>query len=174
MSTVDYISFHFLCKSFLLFFKVYSFLRDIERQRVNGGRAEREGDTESEAGSRSWAVGTEPDAGLELTSCEIMAWAEVRRSTDSATQAPPLQEFLNIVTIILSVQLYIICFTSIFQLFAIIIVKGHVVFQTAYAWFTTHFLVIVVISDAVRNFFLRVLFCIFNEEQTHRIWESKS
>ena len=48
--------------------------------------AEREGDTDSEAGSRLWAVGTEPDVGLKLTDCEIMTWAEVRRSTDWATQ----------------------------------------------------------------------------------------
>ena len=47
--------------------------------------AEREGDTESEAGSRLWAVSTEPDVGLELTNYEIMAWAEVRRLTDWAT-----------------------------------------------------------------------------------------
>ena len=33
----------------------------------------REGDTESEAGSRLRAVSTEPDAGLELTNGEIMA-----------------------------------------------------------------------------------------------------
>ena len=33
---------------------------------------EREGDTESEAGSRLSAISTEPDAGLELTDCEIM------------------------------------------------------------------------------------------------------
>ena len=34
--------------------------------------AEREGDTDSEAGSRLRAVSTEPDAGLKLTDCEIM------------------------------------------------------------------------------------------------------
>ena len=34
--------------------------------------AEREGDTESEAGSRLRAISTEPDAGLEFTSCGIM------------------------------------------------------------------------------------------------------
>ena len=39
---------------------------------MSGGGAEREGDTESEAGSRLWAVSTEPDAGLELTDHEIM------------------------------------------------------------------------------------------------------
>ena len=35
-------------------------------------RAERGGDTESEAGSRLRAVSTEPNAGLELTNYEIM------------------------------------------------------------------------------------------------------
>ena len=39
---------------------------------MNGGGAEREGDTESEAGSRLRAVSTEPDAGLELTNHKIM------------------------------------------------------------------------------------------------------
>ena len=34
--------------------------------------AEREGDTESEAGSRLRAVSTKPNAGLELTDHEIM------------------------------------------------------------------------------------------------------
>ena len=53
-----------------------------------GGGAEREGDTESKAGSRLWAVSTESDMGLELTDGEIMAWAEVGHLTDWATQAP--------------------------------------------------------------------------------------
>ena len=39
---------------------------------MSGGGAEREGDTESEAGSRLRAVRTEPDAGLELTDREIV------------------------------------------------------------------------------------------------------
>ena len=56
---------------------------------MNRGGAEREGDTESETGSRLWAVSTEPDTGLELTDREIMTWAEVGRLTDQATQAPP-------------------------------------------------------------------------------------
>ena len=34
---------------------------------MNGGGVDREGDTESEAGSRLRAVSTEPDARLELT-----------------------------------------------------------------------------------------------------------
>ena len=49
---------------------------------MSWGGAEREGDTESEEGSRLQAVSTEPDAGLELTNCEIMTWAEVGRLTD--------------------------------------------------------------------------------------------
>ena len=39
---------------------------------MSGGGAEREGDTESETGSRLPAVSTEPNAGFELTDCEIM------------------------------------------------------------------------------------------------------
>ena len=73
-------------------FNVYLFLRD--RVRVGGG-AERGEDTESEAGSRLWAVSTEPDVGLELTKCEIMTWVEANRLTDWATQAPPLKHFVT-------------------------------------------------------------------------------
>ena len=39
---------------------------------MSGGEAEREGDTESEAGSRLGAVRTEPNGGLELTDREIV------------------------------------------------------------------------------------------------------
>ena len=39
---------------------------------MNGGGSEREGDTESETGSRLRAVSTEPVAGLELRDCEIV------------------------------------------------------------------------------------------------------
>ena len=41
---------------------------------MNGGRAEREGDTESETGSRLQAISPEPDSGLELTDREIVTW----------------------------------------------------------------------------------------------------
>ena len=74
---------------------MFIYFWDRERQSMNGGGAEREGDTDSEAGSRLWAVSTEPNAGLELTNCEIMTWAEVGCSTNWATQAPrqyPLYE----------------------------------------------------------------------------------
>ena len=39
---------------------------------MNKGGAEREGDTESETGSRLRALSTEPDTGLELMDSEIM------------------------------------------------------------------------------------------------------
>ena len=48
-------------KSFLMF--IYF---EKERQSVSRGGAERQGDTESEAGSRLRAVSIEPNAGLEL------------------------------------------------------------------------------------------------------------
>ena len=41
---------------------------------MNGGGAEREGDTESETGSRLRAISPESDAGLELTDREIVTW----------------------------------------------------------------------------------------------------
>ena len=39
---------------------------------MNGGGAEREGDTKSETGSRLRAVSTEPNTELKLTNREIM------------------------------------------------------------------------------------------------------
>ena len=56
--------------------------REIHTQSASVGREEREGDTESEAGSRLQAISTEPNAGFELTNHKIMTRAEVRRSTD--------------------------------------------------------------------------------------------
>ena len=56
----------------IFFLHFYLFLTGRERQSMSGGGAEREGDTESEAGSRLRAVNTEHDAGLEPTNCEIM------------------------------------------------------------------------------------------------------
>ena len=39
---------------------------------MNGGRAEREGDTDSEAGSRLRAISPEPNTGLELADLKIV------------------------------------------------------------------------------------------------------
>ena len=49
---------------------------------MSGGGTEREGDTESKAGSGLRAVSTEPDAGLELVNRETMTRAKVGCSTD--------------------------------------------------------------------------------------------
>ena len=53
---------------FILFLRV---------RRASRGGAEREGDTESETGTSTLCLGTEPEAGLELTNHEIMTCAEV-------------------------------------------------------------------------------------------------
>ena len=52
----------------------YLFLTERERETwsMSGGEAEREGDAESEAGSRLRAISTEPEAGLELMNREIV------------------------------------------------------------------------------------------------------
>ena len=69
---------------------MFIFERERERESASAwaGEEQREGDTESEAGFRLWAVSTEPNVGLEPTNCELMTRAEIRRSTDWATQAP--------------------------------------------------------------------------------------
>ena len=60
---------------------------------MNGGGAEREGDTESETGSRLRAISPEPDAGLELTDREMVTWLK----SDAQPTAPPRRPcpFLN-------------------------------------------------------------------------------
>ena len=68
------------------FFNVYFYFWDRERQSMSWGGADREGDTESKAGSRLWAVSTEPNAGIKPMNCEIMTWAKVRSLADWATQ----------------------------------------------------------------------------------------
>ena len=55
---------------------------------MSGGGADREGDTESKAGSRLWAVSTEPDMGLKPMNHEIVTWAEGGHLTNWATQEP--------------------------------------------------------------------------------------
>ena len=56
---------------YVLFFLMFIFASKRQRHSVSRGEAEREGDTEFEAGSRLRAVSTELDAGLELTNYEI-------------------------------------------------------------------------------------------------------
>ena len=59
---------------------------------------QRETHTESEVGSKLWAVHTEPDTGLELTNREIMISAKVRCLMEWATWVPQDKYFLKEVT----------------------------------------------------------------------------
>ena len=74
--------------SYIYFLNIYLFLR--ESTSTEG--TEREGNKESKAGSRLWAVSTEPNVWLELINHEIMTWAKVGHLTDWATQAPLKRE----------------------------------------------------------------------------------
>ena len=76
-------NFYFINNIFLMFI----FERDRHSVSKGWGR-EREGDTESEAVARLWAVSTEPDVGLRPTNREIMTWAKVGRLIDRVTHAP--------------------------------------------------------------------------------------
>ena len=76
--------FLFLLKKFFLTF-IFERERDRDRQSVSGGGTEREGDTESEAGSRLWAVSTEPDVGLNSQS--VRSWPELK-SNAQPTELP--------------------------------------------------------------------------------------
>ena len=59
---------HVACKDYVRNHCLFIFEREGEyRVQVGERQREREGDTESEAGSRLRAVSTEPDAGLEPT-----------------------------------------------------------------------------------------------------------
>ena len=71
------------------FFNVCLFFWERGKENVSRGGAQREGDKESEAGCKLWAISIEPDAGLRLTNYEIMTWTEVLHLTDWAIQAPP-------------------------------------------------------------------------------------
>ena len=80
-----------LFKFFLMFifFSTFIYFWDRERQSMNGGGAEREGDTESETGSRLRAISPEPNAGLKLTDREIVTWLK----SDAQPTAPPRRPF---------------------------------------------------------------------------------
>ena len=75
-------------KKFFFFFLTFIHFwgRDREREKEKSGEGQRKRETESEAGSRLWAVSTEPNTGLKLTNHKITAWVKVRCLTDWATQ----------------------------------------------------------------------------------------
>ena len=90
LSTVTIIHLFFLFFVFWVFFNLLKFSHfwETERDREQAGVGQRERETEFEAGSRLWAVSTEPHAGLEPMNHEIVTWVKVRCLTDGATQEP--------------------------------------------------------------------------------------
>ena len=78
-----------------LFIYFWEWVREQARESTRWER-QREGDTESEAGFRFCADTSELDTGLEPTNLKTMTWAEVRRLTDWATQAPLKIQILRI------------------------------------------------------------------------------
>ena len=81
----------------LLFFSCLFILEKATEHEQGRGR-ETEGDTESEADSKLWAVSMEPNVGLELTNHDIMTGAEVGRLTEWATQEPPFFEIFIVIS----------------------------------------------------------------------------
>ena len=77
MHVIGHKTFSFI---FFKFFKcLFIFESERERDRVQAGEGQREGDTESQTGSGLRTVSTEPVVGLELMNLEIMTQDEVRR-----------------------------------------------------------------------------------------------
>ena len=74
---------------------MFIYFWDRERQSMNGGGTEREGDTESETGSRLRAISPEPDAGLEPTDREIVTWLKSDAQPTAPPRRPPLSPHLS-------------------------------------------------------------------------------
>ena len=77
----------------IFFFLTFIYLWDRERQSMNRGGAEGEGDKESETGSRLCAVSTETNEGLEPTNHEVMTWAGQTLNRLSHPGAPTMNNF---------------------------------------------------------------------------------
>ena len=68
---------------------------ETETETEQGRGRERERQNLKQAPGSELAVSTEPDEGLEPTNHEIVTWAEVRRLTAWATQAPQHFQYLK-------------------------------------------------------------------------------
>ena len=68
---------------------MFLFIFETERDRAWAGEGQREGETQNLKQAPGSELSAQSlDVGLKPTSCEIMTWAEVRRLTNWATQAP--------------------------------------------------------------------------------------
>ena len=72
---------------------MFLFIFETERDRAWTGEGQRERESQNQKQAPGSELSAQPDAGLELTGCEIMTWAEVGRSTDWAIQAPHIYFF---------------------------------------------------------------------------------
>ena len=79
--------------------RILMFIFERDRDRAWAGQGQRESETQNQKqapGSRLQAVSIEPDVGLELSNGEIVTWAQIRCSTDWATQVPLLVLFFKL------------------------------------------------------------------------------
>ena len=90
------------------------------------GEGQRERETQNpKQAPGSWVVSTEPDVGLELTNREIMTWAEVRRPTNWATQAPLIEHVLLFVLAQFFSRFISICLWRLCIIFKIFVHRTH-------------------------------------------------
>ena len=84
-----------LRQNFWIFVFTFIYFWETEWDKAWAGEGERQKETQNlkQAPGSEQVVSTEPDVGLKPTNCEIMTWAEVRRSTDWATEAPQGKAF---------------------------------------------------------------------------------
>ena len=76
---------------------MFIYFWETERDRVGVGEGQRERETQNpKQAPRLWAISTEPDTGLKPMNCKIMTWAKVGRLTNWSTQAPHINDLLNI------------------------------------------------------------------------------
>ena len=85
---------------------MFIYFWETQWQSESRGGAERQGDTETKAGSRLWAISTEPDMGLEHTNCEIMIWAEAGRLPTEPPRRPSTSLYCKIHYVIFVQNMY--------------------------------------------------------------------
>ena len=144
-------NFVILKKIFLMF--IYFWQRERETEHELGRGRER-GIHRIRAGSRLWAISTEPDLGLELTDLEIMTWAKVGWLSDWATQVPLICVFLSLMSLTMS---------SALSLFVLISVSSSFLWQFCvfFCFFLEFYQFMLSLFLLPRHFFLEFLYLCF-------------